>query len=156
MGPIPFDPGLLFGVLLFGWPRLARLDGPPLSRAAQTALLFLSCQWVASVVLPWCRLVLALGWSVWWWVVPLGLYVGLITRLCVGWQQVKAGAVVPRRRRLMRPATRRNCGVVLGILLLVVLAGVFYTAAQQWNLACVGLLLVLWACEEQLIETILG
>ena len=156
MGPIPFDPGLLFGVLLGSWPRLARLDGPPLGRAAQMALLFLYFQWMASVVLPWCLLVLVLGWSPWWWVVPLGLYVGLITRLVVGWQAVKAGAVVPRRRRLMRPATRRMCGGLLGLLLPVVLAGVLYTAAHQWDIACVGLLLVLWACEEQLIETILG
>ena len=44
MGPIPFDPGLLFGVLLLSWPRLARLDWPPLGRAAQAALLFLYCQ----------------------------------------------------------------------------------------------------------------
>lgn len=156
MGPIPFDPGLLFGVLLGSWPRLARLDGPLLGRGAQTALLYLYFQWVGSVVLPWCVLVLALGWSLWWCVVPLALYVGLIARLGVDWQRVKAGEVVPRRRRLMHPATRRLCGVLLGLLLPVVLAGAFYTAAQQWNLACVGLLLVLWACEEQLIETILG
>jgi hypothetical protein len=156
MGPIPFDPGLLFGVLLGSWPRLARLDGPPLGRGAQTALLFLSFQWVGSIVLPWCLLVLALGWSPWWWIVPLALYVGLILRLCVGWQQVKAGEVVPRRRRLMRSATRRSCLVVLGLLLPIVLAGACYTAAQQWNLACVVLLVVLWACEEQLIETMLG
>lgn len=156
MGPIPFDPGLLFGVLLGSWPRLARLDGPPLGRGAQTALLYLYFQWMASIVLPWCLLVLALGWSVWWWVVPVILYVGLIARLCVGWQAVKAGEVVPRRRRLMRPATRRMCGILLGLLLPVVLAGAFYTAARQWDLAYVGLLVALWACEEQLIETILG
>lgn len=156
MGPIPFDPGLLFGVLLFGWSRLARLDGPPLGRGAQTALLFLYFQWVGSIVLPWCVLALALGWSVWWWVVPLALYVGLIVRLCVDWQRVKAGEVVPRRRRMMRPATRWRCGVLLGILLPVVLAGIFYTAVHQWDIACVGMLVALWACEEQLIETILG
>ena len=95
------------------------------------------------MVLPWCLLVVALGGSLWWWVVPLGLYAGLIMRLCVGWQAVKAGAVVPRRRRLMRPATRRSCGVLLGVLLPIVLAGVFYTAAQQWKLACVVLLVIL-------------
>ena len=156
MGPIPFDPGLLFGMLLGSWPRLARLDGPPLGRGAQAALLFLYFQWVASIVLPWCLLVLALGWSPWWWVVPLGLYVGLITRLVVGWQAVKAGEVVPRRRRLMHPAIRRRCLVVLGLLLPVVLVGVFYTAAQPWDIACVGLLVVLWAGEEQLIEVILA
>jgi hypothetical protein len=156
MGPIRFDPGLLFGVLLGSWPRLAGLDGPPLSRGTQTALLFLYFQWVASVVLPWCLLVLALGWSPWWCIVPLGLYAGLITRLCVGWQAVKAGTVVPRRRRLMHPVTRRMCGSVLGALLPVVVAGAFYTAAHQWDIACVGLLVALWACEEQLIETILG
>ena len=156
MGPIPFDPGLLFGVLLGSWPRLARLDGPPLGRGEQKALLFLSFQWVGSIVLPWCLLVLALGWPLWWWIVPLALYVGLITRLGVDWQRVKAGEVVPRRRRLMRPATRRLCSALLGVLLPVVLAGVCYTAAQQWDMACVGLLVVLWACEELLIEVLLA
>ena len=156
MEPIPFDPRLLIGVLLGSWPRLARLDGPPLGRAAQTALLFLYFQWLGSVVLPWCVLALALDWSVWWCIVPLGLYVGLIVRLCVDWQRVKAGEVVPRRRKLMRPATRRMCGVLLGVLLVAVLMGIGYTGLHRWDIACVGLLVVLWACEEQLIEVILA
>lgn len=156
MGPIPFDPGLLFGVLVESWPRLARLDGPPLSRAAQTALLFLYFQWVGSVVLPWCLLVLALDWSIWWWVVPLGLFAALIVRLCADWQQVKAGTVVPRRRRMMRLSTRWISGGLLGTLLPVIIAGALYTASQHWYLPCVGCLIAVWGCEEQLIEIVLA
>lgn len=156
MGPIPFDAGLLIEVLFFGWGRLAHLDGPPLGKVAQTALLFLYFQWMSSIVLPWCMLALALGWSAWWYIVPPSLYVGLILRLCVDWQRVKAGTIIPRRRRMMRPATRWVCGVVLSVLLLVVIAGTFYTAIHRWNIACVGLLVALWACYEQFIEVILG
>jgi hypothetical protein len=143
-------------VLWEGWDRFARLDGPPLGKAAQGAVLFLYFQWMMSIVLPWCLLAIALGWSAWWWV-PLVfvLFVGE-GYLIADWQRVRAGEVILRRRRMMHPAIRWICGLFLGALLPVLIAGSLYTASQHRYGVCVALLVGLWACHEQLIETILG
>jgi hypothetical protein len=156
MGPLVFDAGLLFGVLVEGWDRLAYLDGPELRKAAQVGLLVLYFQWMASLVLAWCLLVLAFGWPAWWWIASVLLLVMGEGYLVVDWQRVRRGEVTPKRRNLLRPATRRTWGLMLGAVLPALIVLTLYLAEHCWYPACVVTLVALWGCQSLLIETILG
>jgi hypothetical protein len=156
MGSMLFDAGLLFGIVWDGWGRLEGLDGPALGKVAQVAVLVVYFQWMASLTLAWCLLVLAFGWPAWWWIASVWLLFIGEGYLVVDWQRVRRGQVILRRRNLLRPATRRTWGQALGAALPALVALALYVAGHAWYPACVVVLVVLWCCQSLLIETILG